>query len=220
VPNNLTNQQSTAERVFQAIDGTELRKIILAEIDRAMEQDSKFKRHLTYPVFSFAYNIVISAYPMEPAEFKVAGKYKRVSAGAEIPTDVEPESIKVAGELNVDAPAEGGLAPDEARERAGLAVPTPTRAQVGKGAQVTVDEGRLASPPDDAADTVEDPAALASGTPTPTQMQRLQKQRDGQGGKAEPHNRPEASPRFARSVNLKTPAEPDGARVDDNVTGR
>lgn len=215
MPNNLTQTPSTADRVFQAIDGTELRRIILAEIERVIDLDPKFKRHLTYPIFSFSFNIAISAYPMEPAEFKVVGKYKRVVPGAELPPDDTPfDIIKVAGELNVDAPAEGGLAPDEARERAGIPVTTPTRASVGKSGQIVVDQASMPPTP-----ILDDAAVLASGTPSPNQMERLRHERAG-GNTGQPKNRPEASPRFARSVDLANNAAPDGARVDDNIGTR
>lgn len=207
LPNNLTSQQSSQERPFQAIDGTELKRIILSEISKQMDKDSKFLRHLTYPVFSFAFNIVIHAYPMEPPEFNVEGRYRRAPAAGEIPKG-DPEHIELEGRLDVDAPAEGGLAPDQARERAGLSVPMPAHAQLGKSGTMTVDSRE---PMPDLGDKPRtDPATIASGQVSAEDAARLRRSR-------EPKNRPGASPNFARSVDLATRAAPEGARVDDNI---
>lgn len=215
MPNNLTSQQSSQERPFQAIDGTELKAIVLAEIAKVMDKDSKFLRHLTYPVFSFAFNIVIHAYPMEPPEFNVEGRYRRAPAADEIAPKGDPERIELEGRLDVDAPAEGGLAPDQARERAGLPVPMPAHASLGKSGTMTVDSRLPPMPIDDRPSTapvppVADGAVIAGGQVSAADAARLRKSR-------EPHNRPGASPNFARSVDLATRAAPEGPRVDDNI---
>ncbi len=97
-----------SDKLFQAIDGTELRQLILVEIAHKIDNDMRFRRHLTYPLVSFAFNIVVSAYPMEPPEFKVSGKvpYKR----AVLPTDGEPEVITVKGRAEYRRAPAGGRA--------------------------------------------------------------------------------------------------------------
>jgi hypothetical protein len=219
MPDHTVPTQPVGEPVFQALDGTELKRIILAEVQRSLDNDAHFKRHLTYPLVSFAFSVVISAYPMEPPEFQVQGraKYQRAS----VPADVEPEVIAVKGELNIDAPAEGGLAPDEARERANIATTEPTRVPVGKGAVSVVDQ-QVAPTGGTTQEKIEDAAALASGSPSPSQLKRLADQRNPARNNQPPRNRAGASPNFARSVNLTTRAEPgnDGtARVDENIMG-
>jgi hypothetical protein len=226
LPNNTVAQQSGDKRPFQAIDGSELRRIILAEVERAIEADQKFRRHLTYPVFSFAFNIVIHAYPMEPPEFNVEGRYRRAPESGEIPKG-DPDRIELEGRLDVDAPAPGGLAPDEARERANIPVPMPAHAPLGKSGTMTVDEPQTKAS-EKREDKLDDPAAIASGQTSPTAAKRLAEERKG-GVKPpspspppspapnEPRNRPGSSPNFARSVDLATRAAPDGTRVDDNI---
>ena len=218
-------------RVFQALDGTELKSIIKSEIAKALDANSKFARHLTYPLVSFAFSVVVSAYPMDPPEFKVDGKarYER----AAVPDGVEPEVISTRGELNIDAPADGGLAPDEARESAGLPVTSPTRVPLGRGGSTTVDAAPTGSAlPVSVEPEPEGAAALASGQAMPSQMKRLAAQRSGGGGGAAepakptpvtnataPRNRAGASPSFARSVDLRTKVNPDGVKIDTNIKG-
>lgn len=227
MPNNLTNTPSTAPRVFNAVNGTELKAIILAEIKRMLDEDSRFATHLTYPVFSFAFHIKLARYPGEPRELEVEGRYRRVTT-EDIPTG-EPEQLDLKGSLAVDAPAEGGLAPDEARERAGLPVTVPTRVPVGKSGVSTVDAAPATSEKKPTVNIMDDdPAVLAGGHPSANAVKRLENERKGLNADgsprdkkpAEPKNRPEASPNFARSVDLQTRVNPDGARVDDNIGTR
>lgn len=209
-----------SDRVFQAISGTELAEIIGREITRQCLALPQFRHHLTYPLCSFAANIVVTAYPMDPGEFQVKAKGEfKCAAAAKLPADAKPEIVTVAAELNIDAPAEGGLAPDEARARVGLPVSAPTRTPTG-----TVDA------PDATLSKTEDPAVIASATPSQRQAKALADQRHQpsqpsqpppQTNSSVPRNRAGASPRMARSVDLTTAATEDApsVRVDENVLG-
>jgi len=215
-----------ADRVFQAIDGYELAHIIGKEIERQCLTHPQFRKHLTYPLCSFAANIVVTAYPMDPGEFalKARGEFRRASASA-LAADAKPEIVTVAAELNIDAPAEGGLAPDEARVRVGLPVTAPTKVP---GGTADLADATLSKQPE-----MEDPAVIASSTPSQRQQKALADQRNPRQTKVDgdaagpsssvPKNRAGASPNFARSINLTTRAEPGGegnVRIDENVTNR
>lgn len=233
--NDISSSQSpkprsaaTLPRVFQAITGEELRQLIVKEIEMKMDQDPHFQRHLTYPLVSFAFRVNISAYPMEPPEIELKGKarYHRShpSDDKKFMEEVEarePEKVVVAGELNIDAPAEGGLAPDEARERAGLPVTSPQRVSVSRNLVTAAD---VVTIPPRAPDTTLE--AVQSGLGT-AEAERLAKHRAQQAElAAQPvRNRPGASPNFARSVDLQTRVNPDTdqpgvARVEDNIGSR
>ncbi len=141
-------------------------------------------------------------------------------------------------------PQEGGLAPDEARERGGLPLPERKHVSVGKGAaSITSDVPNYgtateipkfdpSSPAADVAekidprDLVYDPVAVASGQASPSRMRPATARNPNPTAPTGPNvlkNRAGSSPNFARSVDLKTRASGDSdegvARVDENIIG-
>jgi len=62
---------STVARPFNALSGTEIKKIILNEIERNMEADYRFKNHLTYPMVSWRWVLAAKVYPSEQPDIKV-----------------------------------------------------------------------------------------------------------------------------------------------------
>ncbi len=139
-------------RLFNALNGQELKKIIMQQVEKAIDEDFHFRRHLTYPIVSFDWKLVVSAYPLQPPEFRVAAEHDVVAApeGEEIPVPA-PEQIGTF-ELGDSSKIE---APDAAREASGQAVPEPIL--VGrKGEQVVVERPFETPPKKGAAEAVRD----------------------------------------------------------------
>lgn len=220
----MTDHQS--DRVFQAINGAELADIIANEIKRACLVDAHFRAHLTYPLVSFAANIVVTAYPMDPGEFllKTKGEFRRASASA-LAADAKPEVVTLAAELNIDAQNpggpemnNGGLTADEARAHAGLPVTAPTTIRIGAGQSTTAD---VPDPTLAASANTPRPATKPASASTPASVPTPAPAPASKS--APPRNRAGASPNFARSVDLTThPTEAEGVqsvRVDENMRG-
>jgi len=110
-------------RLFNALNGAEVKEIILADIRRAMEDDMQFQKHLTYPKVEWTWQLTVKASPTEPPQF-------RQQAEGEITVkQAEPEVTVLSGGRSVTKSAEqaDAQAPDEARRDGGLPVPSPTK---------------------------------------------------------------------------------------------
>ncbi len=143
-------------RLFNALNGQELKKIIMQQVEKAIDEDFHFRRHLTYPIVSFNWNLIVSAYPLQPPEFKIGAEHDVVAApkGEEIlaPTPEQIKTFEFEGGSKIEAP-------DAAREESGQAVPAPTL--VGrKGEQVVVERPFEQPPKKGAAETVRDKLSL------------------------------------------------------------
>lgn len=107
-------------RVFNALDGSEVKAIVLREIANAMDQNEQFSNHLTYPLVEWKWEIRVTAPAQENGNF---------GAGAEFSTavkTVEPVALVLSGgrkvtRISEEQPAEI-QAPDQARAEAGLPV--------------------------------------------------------------------------------------------------
>jgi hypothetical protein len=175
---------ATAIRPFQAITGLELKKIILAQIEREMDNDCRFRNSVTYPRLTWAWALNVKYHPGEPGEFNIEVSKDFISPGAPEPkTDAKEENFQIGATSMVDAPVQGETA-DSARREAGLAIPTPRQVKVG-GTKLTVDAPEI-SP------TGSEPAPQREPV---TNIRR--------GGKI-----------FGRGVTLKTAAAPDGVEVE------
>lgn len=114
-------------RVFNALNGTEVKEIILAEIRKAMEGDEQFQKHLTYPKVIWEWKLRVEAHPSQPSEFS------QEAQGEVAVRPAEPEVVVFQGHRTVTkSTAEPEAeAPDEARTAAGLPVPTPVKTSGG-----------------------------------------------------------------------------------------
>ena len=117
-----------ASRVFNALNGQELKDLILSEIRKQLDADPRFESHLTYPVVEWESVTKIDAYPVADAHMEIETKG---SVGTE--EAVEKARKKQTAEKIVVKSARKigpeGQAPDEARAEVGLPVmvPTPTK---------------------------------------------------------------------------------------------
>ena len=221
---------ATPIRPFNAINGDELRKLIVNDTTRTLAADPQYAKSASYVEATYRFNIVVEAYPMEPPSFTVAQEPKTVRGSMngeklrdivvnDITNQLNADSrfrhhlsypqvafhwktavdateagpvtqIDNSGGLDVTAPSPGGVSADAARRGAGLGVPVPTAVKGPSGDRVTVD-----------AVPVGPRGAMTSG-PAPDDAARSVTN-------VEEHGRV-----FARSVSIKTEANPHGVEVD------
>lgn len=121
------------KQVFNALSGTELKKAILAELDKEMDLSGEFRSHVTYPWVKFDANIKILSYPkqdMNAEPLTVAVASGELSTGAAVDYSVP---VVTVAEINTQKIID---TPDQARIETGQ--PVPTQATV---AGVQVDKG-------------------------------------------------------------------------------
>lgn len=174
-------------RPFNALNGLELKKILLKEIERHLDNDFHFRQNVAYPLISWAWKLSANVYPGEPPNFEVNIADKQIrAAGAEafVPQD-DPVQVDIGASRDVTAPA--GESVDSVRREANLPVPSPRAVRGPGGQRMVVD----APPVGPGAAPV---ASAESGAPVQTNADR--------GGRV-----------FARSVMAKTKAAPEGVEV-------
>ena len=126
-------------RVFNAFNGTEMKKSILADVARVLEQDTELMPHLTFPKVSYKVTIDMDIYPRTPAE-------KQIVAEGDI-TQVDDKAVPLAhqGDAHIHETLTSERSidmPDATREELGIVTPVAApqiqfarRAEVGKGSE-------------------------------------------------------------------------------------
>ena len=183
-------------RPFNALNGTEVKKAILKEIERHLDNDFRFRANVAYPLISWRWKLAANIYPGEPANWDVnVGPVTQLAPPNEdgkrppMPQDGDPVvEVDLQGGSTVGAGSQlGGQTPDALRRDAGLPLPSPRRV-VGPGdSRVTVD------------------APLDTGKASAAQTADLEPvsvTNENRGGRV-----------FARSVTARTKAAPTGAEV-------
>lgn len=123
-------------QTFNALNGQELKKAILASMEHEMDLSGEFKFNITYPWVKWDANLKVLSYPKQnigdvPAiDLTAVGEKAEVKDGVVAPA---PESPEVVLDLNLGRVVN---TPDAEREK--TAQPIPTQA-VGPGGQ-TVDK--------------------------------------------------------------------------------
>lgn len=107
-------------RVFNALDGSEVKAIVLREISAAMDANEQFSKHLTYPLVEWKWEINVKAHAQDNGQFGALGEF-----GTSV-KHVEPVALVLSGGRKVtrmtpDDP-EDRQAPDQARAEAGIPV--------------------------------------------------------------------------------------------------
>ena len=110
---------------FNACTGREFRQIILKEVEAALLEVHEFTSDaVTIPVARWQWKLTMDCYPRTPQTIEVQ------KTGARIATDATPEEMTSTQPFEMEGAnavgAEGMLAPDQARQQAGLPVPTLT----------------------------------------------------------------------------------------------
>lgn len=109
--------------LFNALNGKETKTAILNEISRALDNDSEFREHLTFPRVHWSWRLEMHIYPRTPEEkiIDVQGEIIEVAKdtnGQLFPTTSEKDShVKEVLHANREAQA-----PDAVREAEGISV--------------------------------------------------------------------------------------------------
>ena len=69
IDQKLTGPRLIRKKLYNALTGQELKKLIIDEVTRELDSDSKFRNILTYPNVHFRWQLVVRSYPNEPPEF-------------------------------------------------------------------------------------------------------------------------------------------------------
>jgi hypothetical protein len=69
---------ATPIRPFNAINGEELKKLILNDVTKILAADPLYAKESSYVEATYRYNITVDAYPMEPPSFSIAPNPKTV----------------------------------------------------------------------------------------------------------------------------------------------
>ena len=120
---SVTGNPSAASiaRVFNALSGEELKKAILLDIEKKLNNHPELKAHLTFPVVAYQYTIAIRAYPREKQMEKVTGGAQYRAADPQTGQWVPTEQTSV--DMLIHGQSETIDRPDDARERRGLPIP-------------------------------------------------------------------------------------------------
>lgn len=107
-------------RLFNALDGSEVKAIVLREIETAMDLNEQFGKHLTYPLVEWQWEIRVKAHAQENGQFGAEGEL------ATAVKHIEPIALVLTGGRKVtrmsESDPEERQAPDQARAEAGLPV--------------------------------------------------------------------------------------------------
>lgn len=142
--------------LFNALTGKEAKQVILNEVTRALENDSEFREHLTFPRVRWSWRLEMHIYPRTPEEKIVeatgeAVQMKTEKVGEEFVMSrdengqlvpVVPENATYVKEVLQSAEREV-MAPDAVRAAEGMetqaaqpgGIRIARRAEVGKAAQ-------------------------------------------------------------------------------------
>ncbi|HXP82590.1 MAG TPA: hypothetical protein VN976_22010 [Verrucomicrobiae bacterium] len=173
-------------RPFNALNGLELKKIILKEIENYLDNDFHFRQSAAYPLISWGWKAAFNMYPNEPGHFEVSIGPKEIRApGYEGTPEADPVQVDIGATRDVTAPA--GQSADSARRDANLPIPA-TRVVKGPGGQRMVVDAPSIGP---------GAAAVSSAGEEPAVQTNADK----------------AGHIFARSATVKTKAAPDGVEV-------
>ena len=105
---------------YNALNGQELKKIVLAEVERAIDNSGLFHISRTFPVVDWSWNLKIKAYPQEPAEEEIG--LSRREAVAPVPDHGQTVEEELKGGREEVGKA---VAPDAVRTEEKLPVPKP-----------------------------------------------------------------------------------------------
>jgi hypothetical protein len=178
-------------RAYNALNGREVIEILLTELRRQLEADTRFSQHQTFPLVAWEWKCAINQYPNEPAKFEVhVGPRNITAAGVnveEVVTDPSLAEVQIDFGDHREVTAPAGETADHARRDAKLPVPTPRTVKGPGGNRMVVDAPEIK------------PTEQPQATVTPAE----QTTNVNKGGKV-----------FARSVTARTAANPEGVVVD------
>jgi hypothetical protein len=174
-------------RPFNALNGLELKKILLKEIERHLDNDFHFRQNVAYPLISWQWKLACNVYPGEPPTWdaSIGPKEIRASGAEGFVPETDPVQVDIGATRDVSAPA--GETADSVRRESDIPVPAP-RAVRGPGNQRMVVDAPAVGP-----------GVNATSAPEPSAPAQANADK---GGRI-----------FGRSVTARTKAAPDGVEV-------
>ena len=170
---------------FNALNGREVMEIILSEMRRQMEADTRFNQNQAYPLVSWEWKLAMNVYPNDPPKWEKSVGPK-VIGDPEAAHDPSLAEVQIDLGTSRDVTAPAGQTADAARRDAGIAVPSPRTVKGPGGNRMVVDAPEIK------------PTEPPRASVTPAESKNVEK-----GGKV-----------FARSVTARTPAAPEGMAPD------
>jgi hypothetical protein len=118
----------STQRVFNAIDGEELRKIILRDLDKELSLDGDFRQHVTYPVVEWTWKLTMKVIARDQeVDREISGSIRQFDPESKlalpIPDEEKPRIISVQGSRSIGEK----VAPDKVREQQKMPVTVPTK---------------------------------------------------------------------------------------------
>jgi hypothetical protein len=115
--------------LYTALNGKEAKQAILNDVARALENDSEFREHLTFPRVSWTFKLEMRIYPRTPEEkiVETAGEMVQVARDTDINSPTYNQLMPVATidsthVKSVHTSVQEAVAPDALREQHDLVV--------------------------------------------------------------------------------------------------
>jgi len=109
-------------KVYNPLSGDEVKALILREIEQAFNEVGDFRPAVAFPVVRWKWDLTLSVYPRDPQDITLQ------KVGAHVSTDATPEEMTNTADTILQGQnavgAQGMTPADQAREEAGLPVPT------------------------------------------------------------------------------------------------
>lgn len=128
-------------RSFNALSGLELKKAILAQIQRQLDSDTRFGQHIAYARVAWRWKMALDFYPNDmdkKFETETGADLRPPEPRREIEIGEKPEQHDIAAERTVAAPLAGDTA-DQVRRDSGLPLPSPRTVAGIEGQRISVD---------------------------------------------------------------------------------
>lgn len=128
-------------RSFTALNGIEIKKAILADVQRQLDADYHFAQHLSYAAISWKWKLAVDAYPKEIGKFEAqAGATLHPATNRPIEEGEPSEPIDLEGARRVTAGFEAdGQSADSLRRETGQPVPITKTVAGPAGERITVE---------------------------------------------------------------------------------
>lgn len=108
---------SIPSKVFSALSGEEVKKIVLKQVEAAFDSDENFMAHLTYPVVEGDFVFKMRSYPSRGDTLVVKASV-RAEAEGPLPELDKPFESTLTGSFKTDTP-------DQTRQEHGLPITRP-----------------------------------------------------------------------------------------------
>ena len=121
-------------RLFNALNGTEVKNLIVGEVARSFDQHPDFRAHITFPEVRWKWTLEIEVYPRDPSTIRMQGGAEYAEVAAVRPDGTVDhagaQAVTVVLESERDVTRDGDP-PDKVRLDEGLPVYAPAQSDFG-----------------------------------------------------------------------------------------